>query len=173
MKTLFVSLVALLFAFFIGCQDTVTDPIVNDSANVFADDYVSKDIIHYYPNVIKLAGMIDDPSHDFDSFAQIKGTVRYKIDRVFSKLSTPPSALRVKLLVNAKIKCQNQVADTQWIVAGSSEDLFYKSNANESVYYFEKSFRVQNSGGMDLVLKFRVSEEQLELLSMRFIVNEN
>ncbi len=36
MKTLFVSLVAFFFAFFIGCQEnSITDPVMNDTGAEF------------------------------------------------------------------------------------------------------------------------------------------
>ncbi len=176
MKTLFVSLAALLFAFFVGCQSSITDPVNQDNyGSAYTENFASKDWISTFPGEIKLNGIIDDPSHSFEGCAQINGTVRYRIDLVhFNKVRPAPhSALKVSLLVNAKIKCQNPADDNLWIVDGSSEDLVYQSNVNQTIYYLEKSFRVQYNGrGMDLVLKFSVIEKRLELVSMRLFINE-
>ncbi|MEJ2105371.1 MAG: hypothetical protein P8X47_12470 [Ignavibacteriaceae bacterium] len=36
MKALFVSLAVLLFVFFLGCENSITDPAVSDNTNSFA-----------------------------------------------------------------------------------------------------------------------------------------
>ena len=56
MKTLFVALVALLFAFFIGCQSSVTDPEVPESNEYIGytdeESFAYKDVFTFtYPNV--------------------------------------------------------------------------------------------------------------------------
>lgn len=176
MKTLFVSFAALVFAFFLGCQSSITDPVNQDNnGSSYTENFASKDWISTFPGEIKLQGMIDDPSYGINGCAQINGIVRYRIDLVDYSASRPAPhpALKVSLLVNAKIKCQNPADNNLWIVEGFSEDLIYKSNLNVVVNYLEKSFRVRNtSRGMDLVLKFRVSEKNLELVSMRLFINE-
>jgi len=45
MKTLFVALVALLFAFFIGCQSSITDPVsetTNMAGTVDEETFLTK-----------------------------------------------------------------------------------------------------------------------------------
>jgi hypothetical protein len=171
MKTLFVSLAALLFAFFVGCQSSITDPVNQDDfGSTSESNFTNKDLVSTYPGVIKLEGVIDDPSHAFEGCAKIKGIVRYRIDLVdFNAVRPAPHpALKVNLLVKAKIKCQNPADDNLWIVESSSEDLVSKSNVAESIYYLEKSFRVINSP-LNLVLKFRINDRTLTLESMKLV----
>ena len=166
MKTLFVSLAVLLFAFFVGCQDIVTDPAVS-----LTENYVSKDIIHAYPGVIKLDGNIFDPGHD--NFVAISGVVRYDLKHIYFKQRPPKIGLKVSLWVNAELKSTTNEANEGWTVSGTSEDIVYTSSVDPSVYYLEKSFKVQNtSPSLDLVFKFRIDGKNLELVSMRLYINE-
>lgn len=177
MKTLFVSLAALLFAFFVGCQDNITDPVVNDSGNnaltLSAENYVSKDIIHAFPGVIKLSGKLFDPSQTYTSYVSIRGIVRYNLEQVLLKQRPPKTAIKVGLWVNAELTGSSTASSESWTVKGTAEEIVYTSTDNQPVYYIEKSFKVQNTSPMlDLVLKFRVDEKNLELVSMRLFVNE-
>src|SRR3989304_6479053 len=97
MKTLFVSVAVLLFAFFVGCQDTITDPAVS-----LTENYVSKDIIHAFPGVIKLSGKLSDPSHTYTSVT-IRGVVRYNLEQVLLQQRPPKTAIKVGLWLNAEL----------------------------------------------------------------------
>jgi hypothetical protein len=166
MKTLFVSLAAILFALFVGCQDTITDPVVSST-----EIGVNKDIIHAYPGVIKLDGTIFDPGHD--NFVSISGTVRYDLKHVYLKQRPPKLAMKIGLWVSAEVKGIADDASERWIVNGTSEDVVYNDTVDPAVYYLEKSFKVQNtSPSLDLVLKVRVEGKTLELVSMRLYINE-
>ena len=171
MKTLFASLLALFFAYFIGCQEnSITDPVMNDAGAEFtiAAPTIDKDIISYYPGSIKLEGMIYDPSHRLNSFAEIKGTVRYRLDQIQTDKRPPRSAIKVQLYVNAELKsnCPNQ--NCPWTVINTAEEVLYSSSAIQSVYFLEKSFRVRNTccASLNLVLKFQVDEKAVTLVSM-------
>jgi hypothetical protein len=182
MKTLFVSLAALLIAFSFGCQEnSITDPIVPDHTkflgtmdenNFASEDILNKDMLSaLYPNVIKLEGMLFDPSHLLNSFADISGVVRYGLGQINTDKRPPHSAIKVRLYINAELKggCSGQ--HHPWLVSSTSEDLVYTSASNQSVYYLEKSFRVKNTccSPLNLVLKFQVDEKSLTLVSMRLV----
>ena len=169
MKTLFFPLVALLFAFFIGCQSSITDPIVTDTGYS-----ANKDFISTLTEVIKLEGMVDDPRPSFNSGVKINGEIRYSIKTVYfdSPPPAPQSALKVQLYVDAELKANCALDDELWTVNNVSQDLVYKTDPAESVYYIQKSFRVQSScpNPMDLVFKFEVNEKELKVISMALIM---
>ena len=58
MKTLFVALVALLFAFFLGCQSSITDPVAPDQTNLASavdqETFAYKDVISTWPGLIRI-----------------------------------------------------------------------------------------------------------------------
>ena len=170
MKTLFFPLVVLLFAFVIGCQSSITDPIVNDNGYS-----ANKDFISTLTQVIKLDGTVNDPRTSFDSRVEVKGEIRYSLETV--QFDTPPpaprSAFKVRLHIAAKLKTNCPQDDALWTVNNSSEDLVYKTDPAETVYYIQKSFRVQSNCPypLDLVLKFKVNEKELKVVSMELIMD--
>ena len=174
MKTLFVALVALLFAFFLGCQSSITDPVVPEPTKFIGaseqENSAYKDALSYYPGAIKLEGMLYDPSHRLNSFAEIRGIVRYRLEEMSTADRPPRSAIKVQLLVNAELKggCSG---NRSWLVNGTSEDFVYQIVTTSSGYFLEKSFRVKNTccSPLNLILKFQVSEKSLTLESMRLV----
>ena len=162
-----------MFAFIIGCQESsITDPVSNDTelnlGTSEPNNFIDKDLISYYPGVIKLSGMLYDPSHFFNSYAEISGIVRYGSEQINTDKRPPHSAIKVRLYINAELKggCSGQ--HHPWLVSNSSEDLVYTSASIQPVYNLEKSFRVNNTccSPMNLVLKFQVDEKSLKLVSM-------
>ena len=188
MKTLFVSLAALLFAFFLGCQNSITDPVVPESTefvgNAEEETSAYKDVFNFnYPEMIKLDGTLFDPSHRLNSFAEIKGVVRYGIKEVnsgtpaekireFYKVTpggiSPDKNLKVKLYVDAALKVNCPRHNQPWTVKKAAEQIVTVSSANQSVIYFQKSFRVENTccAPLNLIMKFEVNERALKLVSM-------
>lgn len=172
MKTLVVSLAALLFAFFVGCQESsITDPVSNDTElnlGTAEPSILDKDLISYYPGAIKLEGMLFDPSHYFNSFAEIKGIVRYRLDQINTDKRPPRPAIKVQLYVNAELRGGHTGHNRPWTVNNTSADVVYTSSANQLVYFLEKSFRVRTTccAPLNLVLKFQVNERELNLVSM-------
>ncbi len=176
MKTLVVSLVALLFAFFAGCQNSITDPIVDEntiySGQAYAENYADKDLINFtYPNMIKLEGMLDNPSGPSEGSVNISGVVRYGLETVYFD-SPPPatqSAIKVSLKVDADLKCNSSLDGKFWIVKNTSQDFVYGSDGVNNIYYLTKTFRVQNTcrTTLDLVMSFEVTEKDLKLTSMK------
>ena len=173
MKTLFVALVALFFAFIIGCQEnSITDPVTNDTGAEFTTTTaldIDKDLISYYPGVVKLSGSIFDPSHRLNSYAEINGVVRYRLEKIYTDKTRPPrAAIKVQLYVNAALKSNCPKQDRPWTVINTAEEVVYISPIAQSVYFLEKSFRVRNTccTPLNLVLKFQVDEKVVTLVSM-------
>ena len=186
MKALIVSLVFLGFAFFIGCQDSITDPITEPTYSSYSTDEditFSKDwLTFHYPNVISLEGTLLDPSQRPNGYVEISGVVRYSIKEVYhsesdtdpilsisknSPATTPPlSNLKVDLYVKADFKGVNNEYEP-WKVLKKDAVIVSRSASSERVYIFEKSFRVQNTthASLDLVLKFEVRNKSMKLVS--------
>lgn len=186
MKTLFVALVALLFAFFLGCQSSITDPEITDNTKFFgsADEntFAYKDAFHFkYPDQLKLEGTLLDPSHRLNSYADISGSVSYGVREVnggsvvfntteFYKTApsgTPDKKFKVDLFVNADLKggCPGHNC---WEVKKAAEQTVIVNSTNQSAIFIQKSFRVKNTccAPLDLIVKFEVDGKELKLASM-------
>jgi len=193
MKTLFVALVALMFAFFLGCQSSITDPEITDNTKFFgsADEntYAYKDAFHFkYPNQLKLEGTLLDPSHRLNSYANIIGSVSYGVREVkggsvafntpeFFKTApsgTPNKNFKVDLFVNADLKGGCPGHNHCWEVKKAAEQTVIINSANQSAIFIQKSFRVKDTccAPLDLILKFEVDGKKLRLVSMELKITE-
>lgn len=187
MKTLFVSLVALLFAFFLGCESSVTDPEMTMPTkligNAQQETFAFKDVLNAtYPNVIKLKGLLWDPSHRLNSFAEIDGVVRYGFKKVSNESTaqipidiykvgsdiTPDKKIKVDLYVDAALKSQCPLNNGAWTVKNTADEIITVNTTNQVVTYIQKSFRLKNTccAPLNLVLKFEVNKSELKLVSM-------
>ena len=188
MKTLFVALVALVFAFFLGCQSSITDPQVPESnqyvSSTDEESFAYKDVFTFtYPNVIRLEGSLYDPSHRLNSLAEIDGVVRYGFHEVNSVTSgekdidifktkpsdiSPSKKLKVNIFVDASLKANCVIHNQRWTVKQPAEQIITVNTANQSIIYIEKSFRVKNTccAPLDLLFKFEVIGRELRLVSM-------
>ena len=160
MKTLFISLVAFLFAFFVGCQEnTITDPVTDQSI-----PNVDKDVNSYYSEVIKLDGLLFDPSHSKSHpYANIDGTIRYRVDKI--KIDRIV-AKKVSFIVNASIHggCPKSKL---WRVTEISEAILDFTGPDQTTRTFEKTFKVCNTccAPLQLVMKFELSDNNLKVVS--------
>jgi len=173
MKMLLISLVVFSVLLIIGCQNSITDPVSNDTSlnpSTIEQSFLDKDLISSYPKVIKLEGMLFDPSHYFNSYATINGVVRYSLDNVKIDRIHEDTPIKVRLYVNAQLKGDITGKDSGgWFINGTSEDFVHiVVDPGPSVNILEKSFRVKNSP-LNLVFKFRVEEKSLKLISMRLV----
>jgi len=160
MKTLFVAFVAFFYVFFIGCQDSVIDPVLQDEINPNSTEQenVYKDVISTWPGYIELNGSLIDMLHPgFD--VQIAGIVRYKLD--------PPDQLdavtmKVNIYVNAEMKSFCPSQNGPWKVFGITEDIL-----NSSTKILEKLYEVRNTRNCHykLALRFKISQGELILIS--------
>jgi|APIni6443716594_1056825.scaffolds.fasta_scaffold01544_5 hypothetical protein len=189
MKTLFVALVALLFAFFLGCQSSITDPEVPESnqfvSSIDEESFAYKDVFTFtYPNVFRLEGTLYDPSHRLNSTAEIDGVVRYgfhevnditpgdkmiDINKVKPSDISPSKKLKVNIFVDASLKANCVIHSQLWTVKKAAEQIVRVNAANQSVVYIEKSFRVNYTccAPLDLLFKFEVNGKELRLVSMK------
>lgn len=187
MKTLFVSLVALLFAFFLGCQNSITDPEMSESTqfvgNAQEDIATYKDFISFtYPNVIKLSGTLLDPNQSIYNQVKISGVVRYGIKKIntgtnsqipvahykSSPNETSTPKYKVDFYLDAAFKSNDPHCNRTWSAKGTADQIFVTNSLNNAVVSFVKSFRVKNTcySPLYLVLRFEFSEKELRLVSM-------
>lgn len=188
MKTFLIPVAALSLLFLFGCESTINEP--NEISNtkfvgaLQENPNTYKDVFTFtYPNVMKLEGLLYDPSHRLNSFAKIDGVVRYGFSEVNSIVSdetnidfnkTKPSDIspskkwKIKIFVNASLKADCPINDRKWTVKKAAEQIVTVNTANQSLIFIEKSFRVQNTccAPLDLLLKFEVIERELRLVSM-------
>lgn len=160
MKTLFATLVAFLLVFFLGCQNTVTDPVLSDgaSASNLTQEDIWKDFASVWPGVIELNGTLYDQLHpNYD--VQISGVVRYNI----TILDQVDFANKINIYVNADLKSFCDSQNNHWKVFGMTEDILYTPTK-----ILEKSFEVRNTCSCyyKLVLRFKVDSEKLTLISI-------
>jgi len=173
MKTLVGSLVVLVFAFFIGCQNSITDPVVPDQTNynntAVEETVAYKDAItaaNSWPGLIRLHNGIYDPSHPSLNVKLI-GNIRYKIES--ANVSGVYSYGKIKVSIFNDIQVRSGCPRQQ--VTPSVRSFAFanvkKSAANEEINYIEKSFIVRNTccGQLTLVLKFGVRENDIYLVS--------
>ena len=170
MKTLFVALVALLFAFFIGCQSSITDPVsenTNMTGTVEDETIAYKDAVSYWPGVIRLDGSICEPIHNTCNTTLIAGVIRYDIKPILTGGHTI-RALKVGLYVNAEFKPNFSETSGPWRVYGRTEDIVSLRASNQEVYTLNKNFLLGNTGDYRLILalKFEVNEKVVKLVSM-------
>ena len=172
MKTLFVALVALLFAFFLGCQSSITDPEVPESnpfvSSTDEESFAYKDAVSVWPGVINIKTDICEPIHNTCNTTVIAGVIRYKVEKYTIPSATEPVNRKVSIYINAQIKSGFGHENGLWTVFGFSEEIFYWSTTNDQVYLFEKEFAVRNTGDfrLKLAVKFEVSGTSVKLVSM-------
>jgi hypothetical protein len=158
MKTLFVWLVALLFAFFLGCQNSITDPVVTDNSEYIGtseEEIAFKDAVSAFPGLIKLDGNLFDPLHPAYA-VQIDGIIRYKLELLNQE------ALKVIIYINASLKSGCPGQNKHWMVYGLTEDVLHSTTG-----ILEKSFDVKNTCNchFKLVLRLKVNEKEVILIS--------
>ena len=161
MKALFVALVALLFAFFLACQSSITDPVVTDSQlTAVQEESAYKDAASLFPGVIRLSESLSDPVHTlFD--VQISGVVKYNLEQININ---DPSLLKVSIYVNADLKHRCPGQNRHWWVYGLTQDVLPISHTA----ILEKSYTVRNTCGChyNLIIRYKVNEKEVLVMTM-------
>jgi hypothetical protein len=170
MKTIIASLVVLLFAFLIGCQNSITDPVVPDQtnfSNAVEETVAYKDVItSTWPGLIRLHNSIYDPSHPNLSVL-LTGNIKYKVEPAAAVESIGYTNMKVNFYVDVELKsgCPRQQCSPS--VRNFAEANIKISTAENDVYFIEKSFIVRNAccGQLTLGLKFGVRGNDVFLVS--------
>lgn len=162
MKTLFVSLVALSFAFFVGCQSSVTDPVDLDNAN-----HINKDAARCVPGIIKLdATILNEQPADAGEY-NVSGWIKYNLESTPAPEGTPSTLVKVSMTMNADF---TNAADSQspWKVKSSATEIVYTSSSGAAFTSFDKTFKVVNVKGHQLEIKpkFTVNASSLAVESI-------
>ena len=171
MKTLIIFFAAFLFAFFIGCENTVTDPVDvgNETDNDYTATELSKDIASYYPKTLVLKGVLVDPSHPLNSTAEIKGILRYKIEKRNIDPFSPSKkyALRVSLYTQTNIYGGCNGYKKPWTVVFATVDVLIPQFVDPA-WNLEKVIRVRGTccAPLNIILRFSVDDKEVKLYSM-------
>jgi hypothetical protein len=159
-----------VFAFFIGCQNTITDPVVpdQDSYNSPAGENVTyKTIISTWPGYIRLHHDVFDPSHPQLDGVLLNGMIKYKMDSRVPSQDETYLDMKVNIFVDTEIRsgCPRQKC-TPSVTAFVNEKVRL-SSTNDEVYNVEKVFVVSNPccGAIKLVLTFGIQKDNVTLLS--------
>jgi hypothetical protein len=172
MKTLVGSLVVLVFAFFIGCQNSITDPVVPDQTNynntAVEETVAYKDAIteaNTWPGLIRLHNVIYDPSHP-SLIVKLIGNIRYKIEPGTASGGYTDRKVKVSIFNDIEVRsgCPRQHVTPS---VRSFAFANVKISTVDELNYIEKSFIVRNTccGQLTLVLKFGVRENDIFLVS--------
>ena len=173
MKTLVGSIVVLLFAFFIGCQNSITDPVVPDQTNynntAVEETVAYKDAItvaNSWPGLIRLHNVIYDPSHPSLNVKLI-GNIRYKIEPATAVGVYTDRKVKVSIFNDIEVRSgcpRQQVTPSVRNFAFANVKI---SAADNEINFVEKSFIVKNTccGQLTLVLKFGVRANDIFLVS--------
>lgn len=169
MKNLFVIFAVFSLAFFYACQEnSITDPAINDTGMEHStpmENTLDKDQLQ---NGIKLEGILADPIHRLNSYAEIGGVVEYRIENIGTVTKPPYSGVKVSLRVRAELKHDCPHSNGLWVVNERSETVLYTSPGMQITQPFQKSFKVSNTccGKVRLVMVFSLSGKYLTLESM-------
>lgn len=159
-----------LAALIIGCQEkSITEPPdINTSATFTRDNMaLDKDILSNYPNSMPILGMIPDPTNPYHTNVKVKGTLRYNLTINKESLNSLSTHI-VELQMYLTAEIFGGYHSGNWAVAGYSNSSVNIPVMNSAITYIEKRFRVTGNccGKLELVIKFRLTENLLEYDSM-------
>lgn len=170
MKTLFVCLVAFLFAFIIGCQEnSITDPLTTEPIEKVQPGTSDT----YRHGFISLESVLSDPYPVGNSFYRISGQIEFDQRIVYVDPMLPASQryLSLHLETNADLQyfctvCSpSELDELAGFIADVSEE-FIPIGGNY-VSLLEKTFTIQGrEDGMVLKARFSVSNNRIELNAM-------
>ena len=158
MKKMFLTIVVLSILFAVGCQEnSITEPVSVETTNKVqpTNDKIHKDII-------RLEGLLVDPSEPFNSYLSISGQIQYEHSVVGGP--SPMAEVLVSFLIEANLQDTDPFTDPIMSISSQTEDQIYVS---EFGYTLKKSFPIQDRiDGMVLVCQFLVTAETVSLSSM-------
>jgi len=174
MKTLFITLAALVILFVIGCQEnSVTDPLPNGAANK------NQNINTYNHGIIHLQQVLNDPHPIGNSYYIVNGQIEYKHRLVFLNPIQPATGSNVSLHLSIAAGLQYFCSVCS---SPSAEELagFISSELEENLLItgsfslLQKSFVIQGrEDGMVLTCRFLVTTSGMELSAMRLALQNN
>jgi hypothetical protein len=158
MKNLFITVVTFSVLFLIGCQEnSITEPVTVEPTNK-----VEQDNNGTHRDIIRLEGLLVDPSVPFNSYLTISGQIEYSHTIVGAP--SPISEVFIRFNVEANLQDTAPFTDPIMTISSQTEDNIY---VPEFGYMFEKSFPIQDRiDGMVLVCQFLVTTESVSLSSM-------
>ena len=158
MKKMLLTIVVLSILFAVGCQESsITEPVTVESTNKVQP---TNDRTHQ--GIIRLEGLLVDPSEPFNSYLSISGQIEYEHSVVGGP--SPMAEVLVSFLIEANLQDTDPFTDPIMSISSQTEDQIYVS---EFGYTLKKSFPIQDRiDGMVLVCQFLVTAETVSLSSM-------
>ena len=160
MKKLLLTLVSFFFLFALCCQEnSITEPL---SSEVAEKDGFQEDT--YNHGIIKLDGMVADPSRPFNCCLEIRGVIEYEHRLIYidPDQSTSSYYVSLKLAIEAEVFDPCLPTVPAWPISETSIDKI--DVQPEQVQSLIKYFRVQGRDDvMFLVCKFTVTTDYLSL----------
>jgi len=163
MKTLFVSLAALLFAFFLGCQSTITEPVELGHTKFLEsgtdeDVTANKDRARMFPDVVSLEATIIDEKPAGNAAYDLIGSVRYKVESTDAPGETKYPIVKVKLFVNADITSSDP-GQGPWVLNSTDVEVVSSPSNVSAFKIFEKKYEIVNVQGtyIEVTLEYTVS----------------
>jgi hypothetical protein len=162
MKNLFVALVALLFAFFLGCQSTITEPVEMEHTKFLnaGDENVlaNKDHKSMFPDVANLEATIIDEKTAGNTAYDLVGSVRYKVESTDALEATKYSIVKVELFVNADITSSDP-GQGPWVLTSTDVELVSPPANVNAFKILEKQYKVVNVQGtyIEVTVNYTIS----------------
>lgn len=178
MKTLFVATAALLFAFFLGCESTITEPVQFENTKFFSageeDASAYKDRARMFPDVVSLEATIIDEKPAGNTAYDLIGSVRYKVESTDAPGETKYPIVKVKLFVNADITSSEPGQDL-WVLSSTDVEVVSPPVNVSAFIVFEKTYEIVNVQGtyVEVTLNFTVSGNSIstQVINIKKIEN--
>ena len=156
MKTLFVSFAALIFAFFLGCESTINEPVELEHTKFFGaadqNNHADKDMARGVSDIYNLYATILDESPAGNVNYDIAGTIIYKLSSTDANESTAGSIVKVKLEIVADIESSDPGQDI-WKLRRTTTETVFIPNVVSAVKVLEIPYEVVNVNGTKLEVK--------------------
>ena len=156
MKTFFVTLVAFLLAFIIGCQEN----LINEPENS-----LEKKTDSINRNSIKICCEIRDPQA---GVCNLSGYVNYA-HQIINRTMNPMGLYEISLNLEMDSKLCDKLGmvHLEWRIQGKSNDIVYVSE--EGILLVEKTYWITNRNNVVLLVKYLVTTNGVGIASVDLI----
>lgn len=166
MKTLFILLAALIFAFFLGCESTINGPTEFEHRKFFGatdqNDHAYKDMARSISDIYNLYATIIDESPAGNVNYDIAGTIIYKLSSTDANEGTAGSIVKVKLDIVADVK-SNDPGQGIWKVRRTTIESVFVPNVVSAYTVLEVPYEIVNTHGVkiEVTVKYNIYHNSL------------
>jgi hypothetical protein len=156
MKTLFVCLVAFLFAFIIGCQENMLNE---------PQTSLEKKTDSINRNTIKICCEVRDPQA---GVCNLSGYVNYA-HQVINRTMNPMGLYEISLYLEMDSKLCDKLGmvHLEWRIQGKSNDIVYVSE--EGILLVEKTYWITNRSDVVLLVQYLVTTNGVGISSVNLV----